>query len=487
MKETTGKIYIPGGLLSPGELRRIVSSLQYFGVNYIYFGNRQELLFKVNKKYVSEIPKRLGNIQYHYEIENFKCENIVSSFPAKNITKSNSWLTEDQYLEILSSFEYQPKLKINIVDPQQTLVPMFTGQLNFIASSIDNYWYLFLRLDEDKSPEMWPVLVDGNEISALSEAIEKATQIKAMSFINLQGYIYNLRTWNFKIILNDFVSPSGQFFNHEGFHEASEKYWLGIYRRGNAFPVNFIENLCILCAQTNIGLINLTPFNTVIIKNIEDKDINLWEKLLGKFGVNTGHSHLELNWQTPNLDNKAQSLKNYICKAFEKNGLRTSGLSFGIFNSQYNFSSSIQITRKPLFTLFKYDFFTSYGVKYKKGFNVNSLEVISLAEGLKRRNLPDILSYLTGIYYNNISAELNQASSTIKVEPAVEAAKAKLTPVYQCKDCLTVYDPFYGDVSQCINQGTPFEELPDNYKCSLCEADKENFVKISQEKLTVQL
>lgn len=488
MSEVSGKIYVKGGVLSPGELRRIVGAVQYFGTENIHIGNRQDILFKADKKYTSEIAKRIGSSQYHYEIEEFAHSNIVTSFPAKNIYHSTPWLTEDLYLEILSSFNYSPKLKINIVDPCQQLVPLFSGELNFVASSNDNYWYLFLRMEGATKPVMWPVLVDGNEISAMAEAIEGFVATKRkMSLITLESYIYNLRTWNFQIITSEFKLTPSRLFNYEGFHAIGDKYWLGIYKRDNSFPVNFIENLCILCAQTNIGSINLTPWNSFIIKNIQEKDIPLWENLLGKFGVNTGHSHLELNWQLPELDEHAVKVKNYIFRAFEKTGLRTEGLIFGLSDESHDLASSIFITRRSALIFNKFRMFTTYGVRYKKNFNPNSWEVISFADGLKKRNLPNILSYVAGLYYKGLTQDIAAEDASVKESVAYESeVSEKKKEVYQCAHCLSIYDPAFGDPFHAVVAGIPFADLPDNYSCSLCEAPKADFTPVLMETLVVK-
>ncbi len=46
---------------------------------------------------------------------------------------------------------------------------------------------------------------------------------------------------------------------------------------------------------------------------------------------------------------------------------------------------------------------------------------------------------------------------------------------YTCGICGYVYDPEVGDPTAGIPPGTPFEELPDDYKCPICNADKEYF------------
>jgi flavin reductase (DIM6/NTAB) family NADH-FMN oxidoreductase RutF/rubredoxin len=46
---------------------------------------------------------------------------------------------------------------------------------------------------------------------------------------------------------------------------------------------------------------------------------------------------------------------------------------------------------------------------------------------------------------------------------------------YICAICGYVYDPEEGDPSMGIAAGTPFEELPENYRCPICNAGKEYF------------
>ncbi|MGC9977236.1 MAG: rubredoxin [Syntrophales bacterium] len=49
---------------------------------------------------------------------------------------------------------------------------------------------------------------------------------------------------------------------------------------------------------------------------------------------------------------------------------------------------------------------------------------------------------------------------------------------YLCEICGYLYDPEEGDPSEGIPAGTPFEKLPDNWRCPVCGADKTMFKKI---------
>ncbi len=49
---------------------------------------------------------------------------------------------------------------------------------------------------------------------------------------------------------------------------------------------------------------------------------------------------------------------------------------------------------------------------------------------------------------------------------------------YECTVCGYIYDPEEGDPEGGIEQGTPFEDLPDDWICPACGASKEEFEKV---------
>jgi rubredoxin len=48
---------------------------------------------------------------------------------------------------------------------------------------------------------------------------------------------------------------------------------------------------------------------------------------------------------------------------------------------------------------------------------------------------------------------------------------------WQCTICGYIYDPAIGDPDNAISPGTPFEELPDDWLCPECGAEKDQFEK----------
>ena len=48
---------------------------------------------------------------------------------------------------------------------------------------------------------------------------------------------------------------------------------------------------------------------------------------------------------------------------------------------------------------------------------------------------------------------------------------------YRCIVCYYLYDPAEGDLEHGVPHGTAFENLPQDWVCPLCGADKSNFEK----------
>ncbi|ODS32704.1 MAG: putative rubredoxin [Candidatus Scalindua rubra] len=51
---------------------------------------------------------------------------------------------------------------------------------------------------------------------------------------------------------------------------------------------------------------------------------------------------------------------------------------------------------------------------------------------------------------------------------------------WQCSVCGYIYDPRKGDVMGGIPRDTPFEDLPDEWVCPSCGANKEAFLEMEQ-------
>jgi rubrerythrin len=85
--------------------------------------------------------------------------------------------------------------------------------------------------------------------------------------------------------------------------------------------------------------------------------------------------------------------------------------------------------------------------------------------------------FLTSIEHHHA----NQYTDALKVldgkEVASKAASEDVaTRKWICRACSMIYDPVMGDPDSGVAPGTPFEDLPSDWKCPICGAEKKMFV-----------
>lgn len=463
------RVFVRGGIISPGDFLKIITMAEEMGTDYIHFGSRQDVLFPLHAINKYRLEENFRAIQTDYEINSNVYQNIVSSHVALDVMPRKSWLAPHIYHYIIDSFNYKPRLKINIVDPSQSLVPLFTGELNFIASSIDNYWFLYLRLS-DIQPGLWrfPVLILGHDIAKVSQAIENILlNQRPEDCESIYKSVISSVKINVQPPVEDLVYPDTIFPYYEGMNRIPDgKYWLGLYWRNNKFDIAFLKALCERCIETEVGQINLTPWKSFIVKGIHERHSIGWEKLLGRYGINMRHSSLELNWHLPVLDEDSLNLKNYLVRQLDKLDISTYGLTFTVKGTQdMILFTSVVIERNagPGET---------YNILYSKDFNPNSLEYFHYAKNVTKEIIPSLLVELSFRYYE----QLDERNGHEK-QPR-EVADTKSTVHHQCASCLTIYDETIGDETGGIAPGTPFDALPRTWTCPVCGADKINFRKI---------
>lgn len=90
------------------------------------------------------------------------------------------------------------------------------------------------------------------------------------------------------------------------------------------------------------------------------------------------------------------------------------------------------------------------------------------------------LDPLTYAYYRNVKRGVAPKNAPTYID------KSKLKPAstkeesikYQCGACGYVYDPVKGDPDSGIKPGTKFEDIPDDWVCPVCGAEKRDFEKL---------
>lgn len=488
------KINLPGGIVAAGLLYSILNAAEKSKVTDVFFGTRQQMFLKVNDGKLAVLEEALSKLEIVFETDADHKKNIVSSYVTEGVFQSGNWLSEGVYKDVLDLFNFTPRLKINLVDNAQTFIPFFTGNLNFISSGMSNYWYLYIRFQKTNSMYLWPVLIYTNDIPRISQLIENAI---------LNNTYYEKDNFNGDALYNG-VQAEGNFITqpiteqldlpeftlpyYEGFNRYENKLWLGIYRRDEIFPVSFLKDLCAVCLQTKVGQLYTTPWKSIIINGIQEKDRKLWDYVLGKHRINVRHAANELNWQVEDLSEEGLNLKRYLIRQFDKVDVRTYGLCFGIKTEPQSGLWGSVIIQKQAVTASKRKDMERYDILYTKNFNPNLKEYILFRKDVDKENL---VTYLLSLckYYYNLKHEEELIPQHAYRHGVFEDAPTKQPPpvmIHQCSQCFTVYDEAFGDETGNIAPGTPFSELSNSYTCPVCEASKKFFVPVDKKSL-VQL
>jgi hypothetical protein len=315
-----------------------------------------------------------------YELNKEEFPNIVSSYPAEEIFIINTWLDENMYKEIFESFGYPPRLKINISDVNQSFTPLFTGNINWVASpSEPHFWHLFIRFPKTNIVYEWKDVVHTKDLAGMSLSIEE-------TILQNQGKYYDNNeasgdelfekiktdTFNIKPADAPLVLPPFKLPYYEGLNRYQDKYWLGIYRRDELFSIKFLKEVCKLCLQTEIGQLCSTPWKTIIIKGIRENDRKEWNYLLDKYQINVRHAANELNFQVDDNSLEALKLKQHLVKYLNDDDTRTFGVCIGIKNRKKSeVFSSILVRRRPLISIGKWGLFYLYDILCAKDYNPN--------------------------------------------------------------------------------------------------------------------
>lgn len=465
------RAFVKGGFLSPAALLKIMELSKSLGNKHVLFGSRQDIMFHSNHAPEEQLNAVFDAIKIEHELSGDISvhQNIVTSYVAVNVVETTRWVKEDTYNVLMDAFEYTPRLKINIVDPLQRLVPLFSGELNFIASPEENYWYLYIR-DPRKGNvlECWPRLILGQDIPRIAKELESLF-LEFRPFTTEELYLMLLNNYvriTYKPITEKLKLQDTAFPIYEGLNAMlNNQYWLGLYWRNNEYDIEFMSAACKLCQETNISKINIIPWKAFIIKGIKSSDRLRWQKVMGKFGINERHSSLELNWHLPVIDPEALELKRFLVRELDQQDISIHGLTFTIKTHRDMFLFTSVVIEKSL---------TGYNILYAKNFNPNTVTYLTYATNVRREIIPSLLVELSKLYFRQLNPE-KESSKEIREETT---SGRHAQPVFQCTNCLTVYDPRYGDELAGIGAGIGFTDLPETYRCHVCDTEKRYFVPI---------
>jgi flavin reductase (DIM6/NTAB) family NADH-FMN oxidoreductase RutF/rubredoxin len=105
---------------------------------------------------------------------------------------------------------------------------------------------------------------------------------------------------------------------------------------------------------------------------------------------------------------------------------------------------------------------------------------IFIGEVIAAEILSEELDPITYDYYRNVKKGLAPKNAPTYIDRTKLAKKPikKELAKYRCVVCGHIYDPIIGDPDSGIKPGTAFEDIPDDWRCPICGAEKEDFEKI---------
>ncbi|MEZ4900725.1 MAG: rubredoxin [Spirosomataceae bacterium] len=367
-----------GGIASPSELKSILEAALASQVYKVRFGLRQQMIFDIPRNYLKPFQEKINAMELNrtgnpIEIDSNTKPNIVSSYVAEDVFLTGNWLTEDSLKTILDAFSYEPQLKINLSDAQQSFSPLFSGHLNFVTSTMPNYWHLYLRIPKTNRVYPYQQLIFSGDIPLVAQQLEELILSSEQSTsADPDSLLDNIVAPHAIPLEIPFDLPAFSLPYYEGFNRYGNKSWLGIYRRNELFAIDFLMEIGTLCEQTGIKEICITPWKSIIIKNIEDEFRTEWSNLLFKYNINVRHAANELNWQVEDDSEAALKLKLALVKSFDEHDLRTFGICFGIkTRPKTEVYASIMVRRRRFKLLNLIPFNYVYDISYTEDFNPN--------------------------------------------------------------------------------------------------------------------
>ncbi len=472
------KVNLPGGFAPIGDFNTLLTAIDAAGIRTVRVGARQQLLFAATSEQLEELTYDFFNQELLHEVNTDYYPNIVSSYVSDGIFNQSRWLREGIYKDVLASFEFVPKLKVNIVDANQSLVPYYTGNLNFVSSDVGNFWHVFIRWPKTNQVFAWSSLVYSMDVGKVCQQLE--TMIlngdglpkagDAALAASLEAKVKEMVQFHYQEPVQPLVEAEFRLPYYEGFNRYDEKLWLGMYRPDETYTVSYLLDVCNACQTSRIGQLYTTPWRSLIIKDIRQEDRKVWDHILDKHRVNLRHASNELNWQVEDWCEPALKLKRSIVRYFDRLNIRTYRLCFGIkMGSNSGIWGSIILKAaaaegaEPCFD-----------VLHTKDFNANSRVLLPYRQRVARKSLPGVLKALCDDFYDSKADDGDFAADQLAGQ-LPDAEELPVHPRFQCTHCLSIYDPTYGDELAAVLPGLDFNDLPQDYTCGLCGAPKQDF------------
>lgn len=431
----------PGGVLSTGSLRQLATHCLTADAS-IRIGPRMQLEVLLPDHAVPDFSNRLREWM---EFSADRC-NVVSSACAQ---ETHPWLKESALLEACEQMHSAGTgLDISLLDPGQSLVPLYLSELNFLAQPEEGTWCCAIRAVDGKVHQTAGRILtqDPAQTAAVYSALRAGGP---QSAVQGPGGPAVART-------NECLRPE-----YEGFQKHHEKWSLGFFSSSGTYDAALIEEMAYLCNRDSLGKVYLTPWQSFLIKGIPEASRPEWQDFVRRRAIETRHASAELFWRMLDPDPLLYAARRRIASALA----RTETPVFGSFSAG----------------LCTQDDLSEFSIELAGKFPAR-FRLFERQPGQARRKIGTVLlPFLPGAVQKHLAGKQTEVRLLKEPEPAAAEERnaqeqiEKADGSYACIDCLNVYAPQYGDSFSGQPPGTPFELLPASYECPVCGAGKNQF------------
>jgi rubredoxin len=431
-----------GGALSPRELEEAALAAQDAPYGLLHLGPRQELL----------IP---GVSPDHPRLRSFGplardaqgSPNLISSQLAGGLSGKDWAVAQDAYREIHQSLPPDLGIAVNLCHPAQAFTPLFSGRLNFIASEDPGYWFLVFRLQRQR--HLFPSLIPSDLISvAISLVRKRLAADPDCSVLSLSSSLLEnlprLKTAPAFAPADAPAAPAAGFLRQD-----DGRFSLILDNRQQPWRWQTLQALADTARLQGLGQLYLTPQRQLLIKHLAPDTLAIWRRLCATLRLPLQGGR-DATWLLPPADPDALILSQRL------DSRELSGLSLAI-NADPECGSMVLIeSQRGFFGLRR------YRLSHKAGFDPRSPVIIEHASELSFSRLRQALVDLQ-----------RQFVATPARDPqplAMPLPQAPLPQRHHCRDCRSEYLAELGSPTLGIAPGTPFNHLPADWCCPLCDA-----------------
>ena len=465
-------LHTAGGRIPFSVLRHAAELAMVHGNGCITLGSRQEIILgEIQSQSRDRVRRELGSLLVEHHPRR---PNIVTTRPVAGRAGRTPWLSDGAYESVLSQFMTAPAIPVNLSDPRQGVLPLYTGQINFIASPEPGYWHVSFNARGQLRPIVLSTAVHGDGVPAATFVVQNAImhdnaldlpELQRTLVENLGGLARELPPS--VAVRHDEVRPVEGF----EFDAQSDCYTLGIPVLAQPLPGAFLVDLCLAARGLSIATAGLTPWQSLLIHGISSSARADFERLLlrHRVSIHTGawDSACFQDIHTPGAVKAGAELLSALNQNFPHPG----GLRIGLTDHCGVIPDTPIVVRAetpPARWPFRPE--PRFNVYVRENFDRFNPMLISCATGVGAGRMRHVVLDLVERF------GAGQAAGVPLATQLLPAPLRGVALIHQCAECHTEYSEQYGDPLGGIDAGTPFAELPANWNCPTCGATQSKYI-----------